>query len=113
MWDFYLFHHQSISGFYGTLISLVHLKLSLSYIYLLNTERSSSGVRINDLANGLECDIFQNYWLVTTWERSFPVRLDREILKNDEMCNFYQLPASGLVVVTTFSQSSSLIHQRI
>ena len=24
--------------------------MSLSYIYLLNTERSSSGVRINDLA---------------------------------------------------------------
>ena len=35
-----------------------HPPLSLSYIYLLNTERSSSGVRINDLANGLECAIF-------------------------------------------------------
>ena len=52
------------------------------YIYLLNTERSSSGVRINDLAkNGLECAIFHKYWFVTTRERSFPVRLDREILK--------------------------------
>ena len=27
--------------------------LSLRYIYLFNTERSSSGVRTNDLANGL------------------------------------------------------------
>ena len=36
-----------------------HSPMSLSYIYLLNTERSSSGVRINDLANGLECAIFQ------------------------------------------------------
>ena len=58
-----------------------HSPMSLSYIYLLNTERSSSGVRINDLANGLECAIFQKYWFVTTRERSFPVRLDREILK--------------------------------
>ena len=58
-----------------------HSPMSLSYIYLLNTERSSSGVRINDLANGLECAIFQKYWFVTTWERSFPVRLDREILE--------------------------------
>ena len=31
--------------------------LSLSYIYLFNTERSSSGVRINDLADGLECAV--------------------------------------------------------
>ena len=36
-----------------------HSPLSLSYIYLLNTERSSPGVRINDLANGLECALFQ------------------------------------------------------
>ena len=35
-----------------------HSPMSLSYIYLFNTERSSSGVRINDLANGLECAIF-------------------------------------------------------
>ena len=28
--------------------------LSVSYIYLLNTERSSSGVCINDLAGGLK-----------------------------------------------------------
>ena len=37
--------------------------MSLSYIYLLNTERSSFGVRINDLANGFECAIFQNIGL--------------------------------------------------
>ena len=36
-----------------------HSPMSLSYKYLLNTERSSSGVRINDLANGLECGIFR------------------------------------------------------
>ena len=43
---------------------------------------------------------FSKDWFVTTWERNFPVRLDREILENDGMCNFYLLPASGLVVVT-------------
>ena len=32
------------------LILSPHFPMSLSYIYLLNTERSSSGVRINDLA---------------------------------------------------------------
>ena len=53
--------------------------LSVSYIYLLNTERSSSGVRITDLANGLKCAIFHEYWFVTTRERSFPVGLDREM----------------------------------
>ena len=53
--------------------------LSVSYIYLLNTERSSSGVRINDLAISLRCATFLKYWFVTTRERSFPVRLDREI----------------------------------
>ena len=43
-----------------TLLALnPHSPMSLSYIYLLNTERSSSGVRINDLANGLECAIFR------------------------------------------------------
>ena len=31
--------------------------LSVSYAYLLNTERSSSGVCINDLAGGLKCAI--------------------------------------------------------
>ena len=30
--------------------TLIPFPLSVSYIYLLNTERSSSGVRINDLA---------------------------------------------------------------
>ena len=30
--------------------TLIPSPLSVSYIYLLNTERSSSGVRINDLA---------------------------------------------------------------
>ena len=50
-----------------------------SYIYLLNTERSNSGVRINDLAISLRCATFLKYWFVTTRERSFPVRLDREI----------------------------------
>ena len=49
------------------------------YIYLLNTERSSSGVRINDLAISLRCATFLKYWFVTTRERSFPVRLDRGI----------------------------------
>ena len=49
------------------------------YIYILNTERSSSGVRINDLAISLRCATFLKYWFVTTRERSFPVRLDREI----------------------------------
>ena len=49
------------------------------YIYLLNTERSSSGVRINDLAISLRCATFSKYWFVTTRERSFPVRLDRGI----------------------------------
>ena len=47
------------------------------YIYLLNTERSSSGVRIHDLAISLKCVTFHKYWFVTTRERSFPVRLDR------------------------------------
>ena len=36
-----------------------HSPMSLSYVYLFNTERSSSGVRINDLANGLEGALFQ------------------------------------------------------
>ena len=49
------------------------------YIYLPNTERSSSGVRITDLANGLKCAIFLEYWFVTTRERSVPVKLDREM----------------------------------
>ena len=31
--------------------TLIPTPLSLSYIYLFNTERSSSGVRTNDLAN--------------------------------------------------------------
>ena len=35
--------------------TLIPSPLSVSYIYLFNTERSSSGVRINDLANGLKC----------------------------------------------------------
>ena len=33
MWDIYLFHHQSISGFYGTSISLVPLKFIVE-VYL-------------------------------------------------------------------------------
>ena len=42
--------------------TLIPIPLSLSYIYiyLLNTERSSSGVRTNDLANGLYCAILFN-----------------------------------------------------
>ena len=51
-----------------------HSPMSLSYIYLLNTERSSSGVRINDLANGLECAIFQNIGLS---------RQGREVFRSD------------------------------
>ena len=31
--------------------TLIPVPLSLSYIYLLNTERSNSGVRTNDLTN--------------------------------------------------------------
>ena len=38
--------------------TLIPSPLSVSYIYLLNTERSSSGVRINDLAISLRCAIF-------------------------------------------------------
>ena len=48
--------------------------MSLNYIYLLNTERSSSGVRINDLANGLECAIFQKIGLS---------RHGREVFRSD------------------------------
>ena len=59
--------------------TLIPSPLSVSYIYLLNTERSSSGVRITDLADGLKCAIFPKYWFVTTRERSVPVKLDREM----------------------------------
>ena len=59
--------------------TLIPSPLSVSYIYLLNTERSSSGVRITDLANGLKCVTFHKYWFVTTRERSAPVKLDREM----------------------------------
>ena len=59
--------------------TLIPSPLSVSYIYLLNTERSSSGVRITDLADGLKCAIFRKYWFVTTRERSVPVKLDREM----------------------------------
>ena len=38
--------------------TLIPSPLSVSYIYLLNTERSSSGVRINDLAISLRCATF-------------------------------------------------------
>ena len=39
--------------------TLIPSPLSVSYIYIyLNTERFSSGVRINDLANGLKCATF-------------------------------------------------------
>ena len=59
--------------------TLIPTPLSLSYIYLFNTERSSSGVRTNDLAKWpLTCYLIQ-YWFVTTRERSLPVRLDREM----------------------------------
>ena len=37
--------------------TLIPSPLSVSYIYLLNTERSSSGVCINDLAGGFKCAI--------------------------------------------------------
>ena len=39
--------------------TLIPSPLSVSYIYLLDTERSSSGVCINDLAGGLKCAISQ------------------------------------------------------
>ena len=59
--------------------TLIPTPLSLSYIYLFNTERSSSGVRTNDLAKWLLTCYLIQYWFVTTRERSFPVRLDREM----------------------------------
>ena len=59
--------------------TLIPSLLSVSYIYLFNTERSSSGVRINDLANGLKCATFQNIGLSRQGREVFRVKLDREM----------------------------------
>ena len=66
-----------------------HSPMSLSYIYLFNTERSSSSVRINDLANGLECAIFQKILIGHDKGEKFSGQTGPRDFESNEMCNFY------------------------
>ena len=80
-----------------TLLVLKSLSpLSVSYMYLLKTERSSSGVRINDLAYSQKVlYISLNIGLSRQGREVFRSDWTKRY-KRDEVRYFYVLPASGL-----------------